>query len=103
MVALFTFLSPSLGWQLTATHEQLGDAAPALGVPDHDHDSDDGEHDPAHGMMGHVLTHMPVHLATAMSMAAPDAAFCKLAAAEDPVYTTVPEPPFIPPRSSFPA
>lgn len=92
-VMLLTFLSPNFGWQVVAGHELLGH--PAAEVADHDphHDAgtrDDhvphghgGEHDEheraashghdhedAHSMIGHVLSHMP---ATTLSSALPAA------------------------------
>jgi hypothetical protein len=100
MVALLTFLSPTLGWELTATHEQLEHTALALGVPDHDAHSGDGEHDTAHGLMGHVLTHMPAHLVSMVSIAPPQAVFSRSSPPQHAHSNTVPEPPFIPPRSS---
>jgi hypothetical protein len=63
-VLLVTFLSPSLGWQLLASHEQIEHEriehahAPAALHDNHDHETD------AHGHIGHLLTHMPVHIST---------------------------------------
>lgn len=70
-VMLLTFLSPNFGWQVVAGHDLLSHEAVAEAVEHspHDHDGDhDGhdqppphghDHEDAHSMIGHVLSHMP--------------------------------------------
>lgn len=66
---LLTFLSPSFGWQMVASHELLEHESVAAGLDHHGHhDHDDLDevpapheykHEDAHSMIGHVLSHMP--------------------------------------------
>lgn len=78
---LLTFLSPGFGWQVVAGHELLSHPAAAddhpphhdAGTHDNHHSYDLGgdhadhppahghehDHDDAHSMAGHVLSHMP--------------------------------------------
>jgi hypothetical protein len=70
---LLTFLSPGFGWQVVAGHDLLAHAAAEAhghGHDDHDHDHDHHgavlaggtaahDHEDAHSMIGHVLSHMP--------------------------------------------
>lgn len=70
-VMLLTFLSPSFGWQVVAGHDLLSHEAVAEAFEHSPHDHDDGhdghdqppahghEHEDAHSMIGHVLSHMP--------------------------------------------
>ena len=61
-VMLLTFLSPNLGWQMTASHDELQHAL----VHDPDHGDDD--HHEAHGLVGHLLTHMPMSISAIFSV-----------------------------------
>lgn len=66
---LLTFLSPSFGWQMVAGHELLEHSKVGMEEGHHDHHHDelfadrpvphDHEHEDAHTMAGHVLSHMP--------------------------------------------
>lgn len=67
VMMLATFLSPSLGWGMVASHEQLSDSITAADNTDfaHDHDhpsvpDDSHDHQDAHASIGHLLTHMSV-------------------------------------------
>lgn len=72
LVMLATFLSPSLGWQMIASHDQLAHAAASHGAgADHDHDGR-GDHGDAHSSIGHVFTHMPMNV-VAISFVVPPA------------------------------
>jgi hypothetical protein len=65
-VMLATFLSPSLGWQMIASHEQLEHAGVSLAISDHANENDD--HSDAHSSIGHVLTHMPIDLGATITI-----------------------------------
>jgi hypothetical protein len=64
---LVTFLSPTLGWAMHATHEELAHAAVALagdngvhaGVRDHHGSPADHNHADPHSLIGHLFSHMP--------------------------------------------
>lgn len=70
-VMLLTFLSPSFGWQVIAGHDLLEHGPVAVEEEHHphardgDHDDHDQpiphghDHEDAHSMIGHVLSHMP--------------------------------------------
>lgn len=100
---LITFLSPGLGWQLVATHDELehafGHPAP---VPAHDDGgAAEHEHHDAHGFIGHLLGHLPAFLSAPPILPKADAApsiFVEVAAV---VRHVAFEPPFRPPRHSF--
>jgi len=70
---LFTFLSPSFGWQVNATHDEIEHAFADVAVEQgHEHGSgtsDDHEGE-AHGAIGHLLGHLPAFLSS--SPAVPD-------------------------------
>lgn len=111
-VMLLTFLAPGFGWQLVAGHELLSQAAAEMADHRRQHDAGAadaprrqdraGEHaDPtrqayhghdhevAHGMAGHVLSHMP---------APPSHAALPLYAPHQPVMQGA-EPPLLLPQS----
>lgn len=93
IVMLSTFLSPHLGWQMTAGHDELEQALLA-----HDHHHDDEENHAAHGFIGHLLTHMPMSVSA--TMCAPLVCGCAVQL-PDRIFSFspgIPEPPFRPPR-----
>ena len=96
---LATFLSPSLGWQMIASHEQLEHAGTSLSVLHHEGDHDD--HGDAHGSIGHLLTHMPIHLATSGLFVLTSGGESELLAPQFSLHSSIPEAPFRPPRPLF--
>ena len=99
-VMLATFLSPSLGWQMIASHEQLAHAGSALPVITYgdDHAGHDDQSD-AHGAIGHLLTHMPMDLLATATIRFSPGAECELRALPFSFHDTAAEAPFRPPRS----
>lgn len=62
VVMLTTLLSPTVGWGMVATPDQLAHAGVSKSIDEHDHDHgplDNHDHQDAHSFIGHVLTHMP--------------------------------------------
>ena len=98
---LATFLSPSLGWQMVASHEQLEHAGVAVTVAGHDHDGDHDDHADAHSSIGHVLTHMPIDLAATTTIRFSPGNESELLPPQFSVHDTPPESPFRPPRPLF--
>ncbi|MGH8727950.1 MAG: hypothetical protein ACREV9_07295 [Burkholderiales bacterium] len=100
-VILATFLSPTLGWEMIASHDDLAhsDRSMNASVTDHDYDGSpkDHEHENPHGFIGHLLTHMPLSFSSAPQIAALPPNRADL---PDPLYSVghnFPEPPFRPP------
>lgn len=98
---LATFLSPSLGWQMVASHEQLEHASVAVSVAGHDHDGDHDDHADAHSSIGHVLTHMPIDLGAATTIRFAPGKESALLSPQFSVHDTPPESHFRPPRPLF--
>lgn len=99
---LATFLSPSLGWQMVASHEQLEHAGVVVSVAGHDHDDDQDDHADAHSSIGHVFTHMPIDLAATTTIRFSPGNECELLSPQFSIHDTPPESPFRPPRPLFP-
>lgn len=101
-VALITFLSPSLGWQLVATHDELEHMS--AHVASHDLHDDSGnrehEHHDAHGFIGHLFGHLPVFLSAPPILPKADPARSDFADVALVVVHIALEPPFRPPRRS---
>lgn len=95
-VMLATFLSPSLGWQLIASHDQLGHAGGSLAIADHADEHDD--HSDAHSSIGHVLTHMPIDLGATTTIRLSLGKESELLSPQFSLHDTPPEAPFRPPR-----
>lgn len=93
---LATFLSPSLGWQMVASHEQLEHAGVAVSVVDHEDDHHD--HGDAHSSIGHLLTHMPIDLAATTTIRFSSGTEAELLSPQFSLHDTPPESPFRPPR-----
>ena len=98
MVMALTFLSPALGSQMVADHEQLHETVhPADAAHTHDSDADD---DYAHALIGHLLLHMPFFSAGVIQVTHP----CPTRREEIPAplflsTLGIPELPFKPPRA----
>ena len=93
IVLLLTFLSPHLGWQMTAGHDEFEQLLTL-----HDQHQDDEENHSAHGFLGHLLTHMPMSVSA--TMCAPLVCGCtvQLPDCMFSFSSGIPEPPFRPPR-----
>jgi len=100
---LLTFLSPSFGWQLNATHDEIEHGF-ANAIGEHHHDGDSGTSDDhegeAHGAIGHLLGHLPAFLSS--SPAVPDVppATSYFAEVTPEWHRITPERPLRPPRFS---
>jgi hypothetical protein len=102
-VMLITFLSPTMGWQLGATHDELEHAsahAASSGVRN-DAGAAEHEHDEAHGFIGHLLGHLPACLSAPPTLPKADLASAIFIDAACEVARVALEPPFRPPRLSF--
>ncbi len=98
---LATFLSPSLGWQMVASHDQLEHAGVAVSVAGHGHDDDHDDHADAHSSIGHVLTHMPIDLAATTTIRFSPGNESELLSPQFSIHDTPPESHFRPPRPLF--
>lgn len=98
---LATFLSPSLGWQMVASHEQLEHAGMAISVAGHDHGDNHDEHADAHSSIGHVLTHMPIDLVATTTIRFPPGSESAMPSPQFSYHDTPLESPFRPPRPLF--
>ncbi len=113
---LATFLSPTFGWGVVASHHQsvhgVGgaetDTHHAHGHAfEHDHNrtgvpADVHEHPDAHASMGHLLSHLPAGLFEPPRLLVVPAAHAAIAFLTPPLPRTSPEPPLRPPKSDFP-
>jgi hypothetical protein len=99
VVAMFlTLISPHLGWQMVASHDDL---THALTVSTHD-ESVPHDHDhEAHGFLGHLLSHMPLLFTKAAIVLPAQLVDVEVAALPVASHPRITEPPFVPPRPSF--
>jgi hypothetical protein len=101
---LATLVSPTLGWGMIASHDQLAHSAAVLGHIDDRHDHNHGgsphhEHQDPHSFMGHLLTHMPFHLCSSLQLLFfPADQRENLTEFRSPLGHNTFEPPFKPPR-----
>lgn len=112
LVMLATFLSPSFGWGMVASHDQLEHAfagpehvSTGHGHPGHDAtdtQSDSQDHQDAHTSIGHLLTHMSAGLFEMPRLDIPPRAQAELPAPSTLVLHIVPKPLFRPPRALLP-
>jgi hypothetical protein len=100
LVLLATLLSPHFGWQMLASHDELEHviAHPAQGGDAHHHHDNDNE---AHGFLGHLLTHMPLIYADAVTLAPMQRPPVGTGVLRVTLHTRAADPPFIPPRLPF--
>ena len=99
---LITFLSPTMGWQLVATHDELEHAsahAASSGVRDAAGPAEH-EHDDAHGFIGHLLGHLPGVLSAPPTLPKADLAPAIFIDVAPIVVHVALEPPFRPPRNA---
>jgi hypothetical protein len=107
-VMLVTFLSPTLGWAMLATHDELSHRAAALPEPevDHDHampeDHDHGlpsghDHADPHSFIGHLFSHMPFSLADGFELRPAGSVAIHLPMTAERIVSGSIKPPFRPP------
>lgn len=116
VVMLLTFLSPSFGWQVVAGHDVLShppvpaEAGHAAHAHDADHDDhhqaparcDGHDHEDAHSMIGHVLSHMPaLTLMAALPPPVPHQPVLQGAEPSLAIPSFTPELPYRPPQALF--
>lgn len=106
MVMLASFLSPSFGLGLVASHDQLAHMSVGLEHSDDEHGQpgshDSQDHQDAHASIGHLLTHMAAGFFKLPRLAIPPQAKAELSAPDALVLHIVPQPPFRPPRAILP-
>lgn len=104
VVMIGTFLSPSLGWGMAASHGQLEHVDLALSVTEAEHehhDEDEGhEHHEAHASVGHMLSHLPVDLSSATHLFFGTRSEADLPDLLFSIPHSVFEPPYRPPQAS---
>jgi hypothetical protein len=110
LVMLASFLSPSFGLGMIASHDQLAHASVGQGHDQHaghshdhpapQHDSQD--HREAHTSIGHLLTHMPAGFFEMPRLNIPPLAQPEMSVLGILVFHNVANPPFRPPRAILP-
>jgi hypothetical protein len=104
VVLMGTFLSPSFGWQMVASHGESDHASVAV-MADHadihlESDGRDHDHDDvAHGQIGHLLSHLPVFIYETAPILAPAAVRNAYPVRRHTFSYADTEPPFKPPRN----
>lgn len=108
---LATFLSPTLGWGMVASHDTLAHGISAVERVDlhHDHDhhqpsipDDTHDHQDAHTSIGHLLSHMPASLFEVPRFGVVPTGNSAIAFLYQPVLQLNPEPPLRPPKAPLP-
>jgi len=107
VVMLSSFLSPSFGLGLVASHDQLAHASIDLKHADHDHQNSGPQHDKqdhkdAHSSIGHLLTHLSVSFFDLPPMGIPPLVQAELQALDARILPVALQPPFRPPRAILP-
>lgn len=102
IVMLATFASPTFGWGMVATHDQLSHGLSGTHVGEdhggHHHD----EHDVnPHSSIGHMFTHMPVGLTSITSLAIQPQAQPEPAFLGQSIRVVALEPPLRPPKTAL--
>jgi hypothetical protein len=94
---LITFLAPGFAWQGSATHDEIAHASTAPAPHDQDHGPADHD-DEAHGVIGHLLGHLPAFVSSlpTLPVVAPAPSSFVEAVVQWP--RVAPEPPLRPPR-----
>lgn len=108
IVMLATFASPTLGWGMVATHDQLSHGlidAHAGEVHDdhhhHDGHDDNTQHQDPHSSIGHLFTHMPAGLFGAPPLIIQPSAQPDIFFVRQSVRAVALEPPLRPPKASL--
>ena len=107
MVMLASFLSPSFGLGLVASHDQLAHQSIGVEHTGHDHDQPSSQHDSqdhkdAHSSIGHLLTHLSISFFELPRMGIPPIAQAELPALDARILPVALQPPFRPPRAILP-
>ena len=107
IVMVATFASPTFGWGMVATHDQLSHGL--AGVPDgedhgHQHHSHHDEHDAQHlnphSSVGHLFTHMPVGIFSMATLPIQPQAQPEIFFLRQSVRAVAFDPPLRPPKAS---
>ena len=106
-VMLASFLSPSFGLGLVASHAQLAHMWVGVEHAGHDHghsgpQHDKQDHQDAHSSIGHLLTHMSVDLLDLPSLGFSPQVQAYLPDQDSLIHHNVTQPPFRPPRVFLP-
>lgn len=113
LVLMFmTFLSPTFGWQLVADHEELAHSSPTSFFEQEHHHPEHAdiidvssvhghEHEDAHSMIGHMLSHMPISMVSPFEFAVVRSGMLTHTAPPLSVRLRLPEQPFRPPQHLF--
>ena len=105
MVMLASFLSPSFGLGLVASHDQLAhQSIGGVQHAEHDHEHPGPQHDTqdhkdAHNSIGHLLTHLSISFFELPRMGIPPLAQAELPALDARILPVALQPPFRPPRA----
>jgi len=107
VVMLSSFLSPSFGLGLVASHDQLAHTSVNVEHVEHDHQHSGSQHDKqdhkdAHSSIGHLLTHLSISFFELPLMGIPPLAQAELQALDARILTIALQPPFRPPRAILP-
>jgi hypothetical protein len=99
---LATFLSPSFGMAMHATHDELSDMAVGLAASGEGHDHErgmPGKHDPLdpHSFIGHLLSHMPFSVVAAFVLPPTQSIALPLSITAERAVSGTVKPPFRPP------
>lgn len=99
-----TFFSPSLGWGMTAVHDQHEHAEPAIAVHAAEHEQHNEqtphEHHEAHASIGHLLSHLQADLSGDIRFSFEPQAEPLLPAPQFTLPRSVYEPPYRPPKAA---
>lgn len=108
IVMLATFASPTLGWGMVATHDQLSHGlidvhAGEVHDDHHHHDGHDNDpqHQDPHTSIGHLFTHMPAGLFGITSLPIQQQAQPEVTFLRQSVRAVALEPPLRPPKASL--
>jgi len=107
VVMLVSFISPSFGLGLIASHDQLSHQFVGLEHTDHGHDQsgtqhDSPDHQDAHTSIGHLLTHLSISFFELPRMGIPPIAQTELPVLDARILPVALQPPFRPPRAFLP-
>ena len=107
VVMLASFISPSFGLGMVASHDQLSHQFIGSEHADHGHDQsgthhDSPDHQDAHTSIGHLLSHLSISFFELPRMGIPPMAQAELQALDARILPVALQPPFRPPRAILP-
>jgi len=103
---LVTFMSPTLGWAMLASHDELAHSGAALtdhdalpaDAQDHDHGLPaNHDHADPHSFIGHLFSHMPFSVASSFFLPPRDGIEPRLPMTSETTVSAGIKPPFRPP------